>query len=236
MLAGGVCWLIGNIVLISDNFYPLAFPWWLGFVVFIITSERLELMKFLPVSRAAKASLIALLALYVAGLAMSFHGNGSVVSGTALAGIPVWLMRFDIVAISIKKNGLTRFVAIALLCGYVSMLMTGLLTIVLDHQPMGYDAVVHLFFLGFVFSMIFAHGPIILPGVLGVSAKPYHKLLYLWLILLHASWLIRVSSDLSLEFAIRQYSGIVSAIAILGYFATIATLTVKNLHRHAKLL
>lgn len=236
MLGGGICWFIGNVVLLSNRFYPLAFPWWLGFALFVITSERMELMKFLPVTTRTKNILVALLALYVAGVVMSFHGTGSFVSGAALAAISGWLMRFDLVGISIRKIGLTRFVAIALLCGYISMLLTGVLVISLDNQPMAYDAIVHVFFLGFVFSMIFAHGPVILPGVLGISAKPYHKILYLWLILLHASWLVRIYADIYFQLGLRKYSGIITAIAIVGYFATIATLTAKSLYRHAKVL
>jgi hypothetical protein len=70
-----------------------------------------------------------------------------------------------------------------------------------------YIPAIHTFFLGFVFSMIFAHGPIILPGVLGISIKPYHPLLYVWLFFLHASWTIRlVSLYLHLPFATRRCS------------------------------
>lgn len=236
MLAGGICWFIGNFMLLSQKMYPLAFPWWLGFALFVITSERLELMKFLPVSTRVKKVLLILLAIYVIGVALSFHGVGSFISGTALIGIAVWLMRYDLIGISIKKNGLTKFVAVSLLCGYIAMLLAGVLVLALDNQAMAYDAVVHLFFLGFVFSMIFAHGPIILPGVLGISVKPYHKLLYVWLMMLHASWLMRISADLYLNFEIRKYSGYVTAIAIIGYFATIATLTAISLRRHAKVL
>lgn len=236
MLGGGISWLIGNIVLISDRFYPLAFPWWLAFALFVITSERVELTKFLPVTNRAKSILVGLLACYLLGVMMSFHGNGSFISGVALTGVSVWLMKYDLIGISMHQTGLTRFVAIALLSGYISMLFTGILIVSLDNQPLAYDAVVHLFFVGFVLSMILAHGPIILPGVLGISAKPYHKLLYLWLGLLHASWLMRVPADLVLQFEIRKFSGIVTSVAIVGYFATIAALTAKTLRRHAKVL
>ncbi|MEX2233657.1 MAG: hypothetical protein WD824_15945 [Cyclobacteriaceae bacterium] len=80
----------------------------------------------------------------------------------------------------------------------------------------------HTFFLGFVFSMIFAHGPIILPGVLEIFVKPYSKILYAWLVLLHLSWIIRVARDIILEFQIRKISGIISTVSILCYFVTVA--------------
>lgn len=236
MLAGSLCWFIGNIVLISAQFYPLAFPWWLGFILFIIAAERLELMKFLPVSQNNKYIVIFFLFLYVAGTIASFHSGGNVISGVALIGISLWLMKNDVISISIRKAGLPRFVAVALLSGYIAMLMTGIFFLALGAQPLSYDVIVHTFFLGFVFAMIFAHGPIILPGVLGISAKPYHPILYLWLILLHVSWISRVTADITLDFQLRRMTGIVSALCIIGYFATMATLTVLSQRRHAKLL
>ena len=236
MLGGSICWLTGNILLATRTSYPLSFPWWLAFALCIITAERLELMKFLPVSERTKRWPLVFLALYVAGVLMSFHGPGQKISGMALIAIALWLMRFDVTAISLRKRGLARFVGTALLSGYVALLFTGIFLVALTDQAMAYDAVVHTFFLGFVFSMIFAHGPIILPGVLGISTKPYHKLLYAWLILLHLSWVTRVAGDILLQFEVRRLSAAVSVSAILCYFVTIATLTVISQRRHAKVL
>lgn len=233
---GSLCWLMGNILLFTRNFYPLAFPWWLGFALFIITSERLELMKFLPVTRARKAILGVLLTAYLCGVILSFHGAGGLLCGVSLAAIAIWLMRYDIAGISLKRTGMPKFVAVALLCGYTALLLTGVFILGLDNQPMAYDVVVHTFFLGFVFSMIFAHGPIIIPGVLGISAKPYHPVLYAWLVLLHLSWAMRVAADILLDFQWRRLSGIITAVAIPAYFITIAYFTIVNHRRHAKIL
>jgi hypothetical protein len=76
--------------------------------------------------------------------------------------------------------------------------------------------------------MIFAHGPIILPGVIGISFKPYHRILYLWLMLMHSSWLIRVIADAYSQMEWRKYSGLLSATAIVGYFLTLAFLTARQ--------
>jgi hypothetical protein len=56
---------------------------------------------------------------------------------------------------------------------------------------MAYDAALHAFFIGFVFSMVFGHAPVILPAVLRVR-YPYHPVLYAPLVLLHASLALRV--------------------------------------------
>lgn len=230
---GGAAWLAGNITLLRDAFYPAAYPWWAAFTLLVISAERLELMKFLPVSQRSKNIFCVLLLMFVVGIIISFHGTGNIISGCALIGISAWLMRFDLVSISVKKTGLTKYVALALFAGYVAMLLTGMLFLTAIGKSLGYDAIVHGFFIGFVFSMIFAHGPIILPGVLGISAKPFHHVLYVWLVLLHISWLLRISGDLFLDFDLRRISGILTTLAIVGYFATMATLTIRS---HAKSL
>ncbi len=230
MLAGALSWLIGNILLLTRNFYPLAFPWWMGFILFVITSERLELMRFLPVSALKKKVFVGFLIAFVIGVVISFHGIGNIISGLALVAISVWLMRNDLIGITLKKNGLPQFVAVSLLCGYMALLLAGILFVTLSSQLLAYDAIVHTFFLGFVFSMIFAHGPIILPGVLGSSAKPFHKILYLWLFFLQSSWLIRIFADVYMATSWRKMSGFISALAIVAYFITMATLTFRKQH------
>jgi hypothetical protein len=238
MLVGAACWLVGNILLMTSNFYALAIPWWMAFVLSIISSERVELMKFLPVTEGNKKFLAFLLSLFVAASALSFHGLGSIVSGVVLAGICIWLLRYDLIGLTIKKNGLTRFVAVALLTGYFSLLLTALFLLLFNIEPLYYDIIVHLFFIGFVFSMIFAHGPIILPvpihiGI-GVSVKPYSKLLYLWLSLIHVSLIMRVAANMLFLIDVRKISGMLTSAAIIGYFMTVAYLVITQTRRNGK--
>ncbi len=234
MFLGAACWLMGNILLAATGFYPNAIPWWTAFILFIIVSERLELSKFLPVTKRHKTILLALLMFYLVGCALTFHGIGRYVASLSLLGIGLWLMRHDVVSINLRKRDLPRYVGIALLAGYFSLLLSGMFLLVANEQPLSYDIYVHSLFIGFAFSMIFAHGPVILPGVLGISTKPYHPILYVWLFLLHASWLARVVTDITLSIHLRMYTGGVSAAAILGYFITLAVLTLRA--SRAKLL
>jgi hypothetical protein len=234
MLGGAIYWCVGNILLTSTRLYPTAFPWWMGFILFIITSERLELTKFLPISRSKKNALIALLFLYPIAILMTFHGGGRWLGGATLVAIAIWLMRYDVIGISIKKPGLQKFIATALFCGYIAMLVTGVLLASSMNLVFGYDAVLHTFFLGFVFSMIFAHGPVILPGVLGLSAKPWHPIMYAWLALLHGSLLVRLVADFTISIDLRKMTGWVSASAIIGYFITVAVQTNLSRRRNAK--
>lgn len=236
MFTGAVCWCIGNVMLLSQRFYPIAFPWWMGFLLFTIVSERLELSKFLPVTRAAKIFLLGSLGLFLIGLIVPFHGPGTYFSGTALVLISLWLLRYDIVRVNIRKKGLTRFTGYALIFGYTAMLLDGIFLMTFPEVPYAYDAIVHTFFLGFVFSMIFAHGPIILPGVLGISGKPYHPFLYVPLFTMAFSVLMRITADAGiLPEPFRMVSGWLSASAILLYFLTLITITIRSL-RNARLL
>ena len=228
MLGGALCWTTGNILLGWHRSYPLALPWWMSFAYLIILAERLELMKFLPVSAGQKRAFILFVTLFVVSCFTSFHGIGGKVAAVSLLLSSTWLMRFDVVAINLKKNGLQKFVGISLLTGYFALIVSAVLILLLADAPLGYDMLVHAFFIGFVFSMIFAHGPIILPGVLGVSLKPYHPILYVWLTVLHLSWFVRVLSDTMLNISWRQYAGLLSALAMVGYFTSLATILVRS--------
>jgi hypothetical protein len=68
--------------------------------------------------------------------------------------------------------------------------------------------------LGFVFSMIFGHAPIIFPAVLSLRME-YQKRFYLHWALLEISVLLRVGADLAGAWTIRQWAGIFNAVAVL---------------------
>jgi hypothetical protein len=234
MLFSAVCLFIGDVVLLQERFYPMALPWWMAFLLFTIVSERLELSKFLPVTAKHKALLVAFLILFVVGIIIPFHSTGNYLSGASLILISIWLLRHDVIRINLRKKGLTKYSGIALLCGYVSLLLTGVFMVALPAVVFAYDVVVHTFFLGFVFCMIFAHGPIILPGVVGFMVKPYHDFLYVPLTLLTSSLALRIAADLNVvSSSFQLVSGYISAASILLYFATLVTVLARS-QRHAK--
>lgn len=110
-------------------------------------------------------------------------------------------------------------------------MLEGVFLIALPDVPFAYDIIVHTFFLGFVFSMIFAHGPVILPGVLGLPVKPYHPLLYVPLVLLVASVVLRIIAGMNLlPHEARQWSAWMTATAMVFYFVTLLSVLV-----HARL-
>lgn len=230
MLVGACCQIIGHSLLIAKQFYPLVFPWWMGFILFIIVGERLELSKFLPVTRKNKNILVGFALLFLMGIFLPFHGIGKYFAGLSLISVGLWLIRHDIISVALKKDGLTRFSAYALLAGCLSLIITGTLMITLPDLPFAYDAIVHTFFLGFAFTMIFAHGPFILPGVLGFNIKPYHPLLYFPLLTMLSSIALRILADMTIiPHFIRLWSGLISVISILLYFIILLSCTVAKI-------
>jgi hypothetical protein len=76
----------------------------------------------------------------------------------------------------------------------------------------------HAIFLGFVFSMIMAHAPIIFPSISGL-AIPFDNRFYAHLGLLHASLALRVIGDLNAAPEWQRWGGLLNAGAVLLFLA-----------------
>jgi hypothetical protein len=101
--------------------------------------------------------------------------------------LALWLFAYDLARVTVRQRGLPRYIAWCLLAGYAWLAFGGALLA----ASLAYDAALHAIFVGFVFSMVFGHAPVILPAVLRVRL-PYHRALYLPLVLLHGSLALRV--------------------------------------------
>jgi hypothetical protein len=101
--------------------------------------------------------------------------------------LALWLFAYDLARVTVRQSGLPRYIAWCLLSGYAWLAFGGALLA----ASLAYDAALHAIFVGFVFSMVFGHAPVILPAVLR-TPLPYHPALYVPLALLHASLAIRV--------------------------------------------
>lgn len=223
MGTGAFLWLVGMALwLTADSFHEVV-PWWVGFLVLTIAGERLELSRLMRLSRFSRATFFASVGLFLFGLGISLFafGPGLRISAVAIVILALWLLRCDIAWRTIRQGGLPRFMAACLLSGYIWLGLGGLLWLVLgDFFVAGprYDAMLHSIFLGFVFSMIFAHAPIIFPSITGM-AMPFQQSFYLHLALLHGSLLLRVAADLLLWTAGQKWGGLLNALAILLFLA-----------------
>jgi predicted membrane protein len=99
---------------------------------------------------------------------------------------------------------------------------------VLPATALSYDMLVHVFFIGYAFSMIFAHGPIILPGELGITLRPYHPVVYAWLLLVQGSLLFLVCSDAVSNLEGRKVSGYFLGVGVVFYFVRLVVLVVRG--------
>jgi hypothetical protein len=174
--------------------------------------------------------------IFLGGLAISvpFLDTGTRVMGVGLIALALWLARYDIASRTVRQTGLTRYIAAGLLAGYVWMLVAGLLAISFGAVTAGprYDALLHSIFLGFVMSMIFAHAPIILPAVTGLTV-PYRPSFYAQLALLHAALLLRVASDLLDWSDGRQLGGLLSVFALLLFMGNTALAVLSGMRTTA---
>ena len=125
---------------------------------------------------------------------------------------------------SIKAKGIHKYTATLLIFGYTWLLVCGGLLVSQIQTTTMYDAIVHTFFLGFTFSMIFAHGPIIFPGVAGFPFKPFHQSLYVWGIILQISLVLRLMGDFLVLPGLRMAGGMINGMTILAFFVNLIIL------------
>lgn len=226
VLAGAaLCWLIGNLAWMAGG-VPVAVPWWLAFLILTIAGERLELTRFLPTPPHARRLFFAIVAALVGGAAAATWNMATATAAfsAALLALAAWLLRYDIARRNLKQGGLTRFIAVCLVSGYVWLAVAGLLGMAGALVP-GHpwrDAALHAIGLGFVFAMVLGHAPVVVPAVARIKL-PYRPVFYLPLAALHASLLLRTAGVLGDDFALRQAGGLANAAALLLFIATLLT-------------
>jgi hypothetical protein len=190
----------------------------MAFLILTIAGERLELSRFLPPSPVASKVFAGIIALLLAGTLTVFSavpGAGLLFPAMLLA-LAVWLLKQDIARHTVRQRGLTRFIAVCLLSGYVWLSVGALILLSaggIVASSTAYGAGLHAILLGFIFAMVFGHAPIIFPAILGVRL-PWHPLFYLPLVVLHLSLLLRVAGTLAGAAQLRSIGGALNAVAL----------------------
>jgi hypothetical protein len=238
LAVAAACWILGTALWALGAEVHEVVVWWLGFLVLTIAGERLELSRFMPPSVAA----LRWFALIAAGLLLSLAGSlpqwwhtapagpwavhGFGVALLALAG---WLARYDIARRTVRQHGLARYIALCLLSGYVWLAVGGAVMAGAGLEPgrPSYDAALHALLLGFVFSMVFGHAPIVFPAVLRV-VLPYHPVFFVPLVLLHASLALRLLGDVGGSFALKQWGALGSALALAAFIGVMANAVFRS--------
>lgn len=224
MTLASACWLAGNLAWLAGADSGAVVPAWLAFLVLTVAGERLELSRLRPAPAYAQRMFLLATGMTVLGALLSAFvvDSGRVVYSIGLVGLGVWLLRYDIASHSVRFGGLPRFVAHSLRAGYLWLGLAGLLGLFGAFEPGDplRDAAVHAVALGFVFSMVLGHAPIILPAVARVRL-PYSRAFYLPLIALHASLAVRVAGVVSEDFGLRRLGGLANACALALFLAVV---------------
>lgn len=233
---GALAWAIGALIWLFDATLLDVVPWLAAFLILTIVGERLELSRTSRPPAAARVALLAAVAVFLAGvtLTMWWPGTGIRVAGAGLLAQALWLGRFDVARRTVRMHGATRYMALALIAGFVWLAVAAVVWIAqgaLTGGGFAYDAMLHAIFVGFVFSMIFAHAPVIVPAVLGV-ALPFRESFYVPLVLLHGGLVVRLLGDAAGREAAWRWGGVINELAIVLYLALAASSAMR--HRGAR--
>ena len=226
MAVGMTCWVVGNLLWISGVPIYRLVGWWAAFLVLTIAGERLELSRIQRLAPRHFQMFTAAASVFLLGAALTtwIPPLGARISGLGMLLLCLWLLRYDIARRNLRSPApLTRFIATCLFSGYFWLGLSGVFSLGFGAQSAGgyYDAILHTVFVGFVFSMIFGHAPIILPALAQINIT-FDRLFYLPLVLLHSSLVLRILSDLAGWSAGRKWGGILNEIAILAFLAIFA--------------
>jgi hypothetical protein len=218
LAVASLAWLGGS-VLHAAGQAAAAPAWWFAFLVLTIAAERLEMTRLMARRAAARPLFIAAAALLLAGAAVTIGDGalGGLIFGIGLFAIAAWLAAFDIARRTVRTEGFARYSAVALLAGYVWLAFGGAAwAFVPGHR----DMALHALGLGFVFSMIFAHAPLIVPVIARVRMR-YVSAFYLPLALLHGSLLVRLVAGAA-EPGLRALGALLNVAALATFVAVLA--------------
>lgn len=228
MTAGGMLWAGGNILFIFEKFRFTSILLWMGWFLFTITAERIELTKLAKRPRGWLFPFHAGISLFILSTIPSFFkvSLSYFLAGFSLTLLGLWLLKYDIAIITIKEKGLTRFISLCLLPGYIWLIIGGAFSLLLARNFPVYDMFLHSVFLGFVFSMIFGHAPLIFPALMNIKME-FTPLFYIHLALLHGGLLMRALGNL---FDVRLIipGAILNALSIIVFLLNTLTSVMRT--------
>ncbi len=228
---GAASWAAGNLAWLAGASFPALVPWWIAFLVLTIAGERLELTRVMRPSRARQVAFGVIVAAVLAACAGALVAPepGWRLFGAALVALTAWLVLQDIARRTAREPGLTGYIGRSLLAGYVWLGIGGLLLVGpgAAYASLAWDAGAHAIALGFVFSMVFGHAPVIVPAVARANVR-YHWSFYVPLALLHLSVAERVAGDLLASPSVRAAGGTLNALALAVFVVTLITAIVRG--------
>jgi hypothetical protein len=214
------CWAAGNALFAFASPQAAIAPWF-TFLVLTIAAERLEMTRLMKRTRFSRAAFALAAAILLVGAFTSQW-----LFGVGLLAMAAWLAAYDIARRTLWTSGFARYSAVALIAGYGWLAVAGAAwSLAHAGLPLSRDLALHALGLGFVFSMIMAHGPVIIPAVARIRMR-FTAFFYLPLAALHASLLLRLVAGHA-DFELRRAGGILNALAV-ALFAAILILSIRR--------
>ena len=237
--AGGGFLLLAALVLHTGHAIADAVPSVVGFLVLTVAGERLELARLVVLTPLRRRLFLLAAAPLAAGvvLALGAVDAGTRLTGLGLVALTAWFGLFDVARRTVRLSGVTRYIGVCLLAGYVWLGVAGAAWIAGGGAPGAFlrDTMLHAIFLGFVMSMVFGHAPVILPAVLRVPL-PWRPWFYGHLALLHAGLVVRVAGDLASSTAAWQAGGILTVCAVILFVVASAGSAIAELRAQRRIL
>lgn len=231
MSLGALSWLIGNLFWVEGWQVYRIVLWWAGFLILTVAGERLELARLIRLSKVRKMTFFFSSVVFLGGVLLSMfaYDLGTRLAGVGMICLSLWLLTSDISRKTLYHSGLPRYIAVVLLIGYLWLGVAGTLGLLFGGNAAGplYDAFLHATFLGFVFSMIFGHAPLIFPAVFGKQAV-YHQVLFVPAGLMTISLIMRLAGDFSGVNSWRMWGGLINGVALIFFITVMAALVMKG--------
>jgi hypothetical protein len=222
LLASAGAWAAGNLLFAGGADAAAVLPWWFAFLVMTVGAERLEMTRLMRRRPAAQPALTLLLAFLLlgAGASAARPVAGGVVFGLALLALALWLFTFDVARRTVRAQALPRYMAVCLLAGYAWLAAGGIAWAATALGWPARDLALHALGLGFLFSMILGHAPVILPAIARIKLQ-FGALFYLPLAALHGSLLLRLGAGF-FDVGARRTGALLNVVALAFFAATVA--------------
>ncbi|MBL8278122.1 MAG: hypothetical protein JNL93_15585 [Pelomonas sp.] len=234
LLVAALAWATGSLLHAIASGWAAVVPLWFSFLVLTIAAERLEMTRLMRRRPGASGALYIVLAAMLLGAALSALSVawGGLVYGLSLSSLACWLLQFDIAWRTVRARGLSRYMALCLLLGYAWLFVAGAAWVATSLGLPHRDTALHGLALGFVFSMMLGHAPVILPAIARIKVQfgwPY----YLPLALLHGSLVLRLGVG-HFDWRALSAGAIGNAVAIAAFAATVAGSAIAWRRRHGQ--
>ncbi len=231
MLIGALCWLTGNLLVYKSNMIAMGSSWWEAFILLTILGERLQLSSERSWANRYLAVLLVLFGIFFFGMFLPFHGNGTIFMGYAIVGIGTWFLVSDLHEGVLSNSSENRFCKLAILLGYTWLIGHGIWLLIGSSHPYFYDVLLHTFFLGFAFSMIWGHAPKLLPLFLNLRGTVFYDKLWWGIMVFEFSLASRMVASILEIPPLRKVFVVINGLVILLMFIMLLVGLVAKVRR-----